>query len=251
MISSDEPKRLILSGALDYDDSPDLRRCADTLLAEGAAPLRVDVCDLDFLDSSGLSALVHAALVARERGTFVCLIGAHEQLQRLLRMTRMESLFRLEDTETVRPARVESSLDLSPGELHLDLPCNLTALGTAREALNRLLDGRGFTPGQRADIQLALGEAIANALRHGCPQSKTDQGVQVHACCDGDGLLLEVTDPGPGFDPALLPLPDVTLLKEGGMGVFFMRSVMDTVTYHHDGRGNTVTMTKRRALPGD
>ena len=244
-ISDEEPRRLILCGAMDYEDAPLLRREADVLLDAGVAPLRVDVRDMEFLDSSGLSALVHAAKRAETLGTYVCLIGPPNQLQHLLHITRLEGMFRLEEAPSLRPDVTEAAFGLPPSEVSFDLPCDPSALATARERVGGLLDGRGFSAEQRADVQLALGEAIANAIRHGCPRAQTPGPIRVRAACDSDGLTLGVTDPGPGFDAARLPAPDVTLLKEGGMGVFFMRSVMDTVKYHHDGRGNTVVMTKR------
>lgn len=249
-VSDDVPKRLILIGAMDYEDAPTLRHAADTLLDDGAAPLRVDVRGMDFLDSSGLSALVHAAKKAADQGTYVCLLGAQNQLRHLLHVTKMQALFELEEALPLRACDPEPDLDFPPAETSFDLPCSPSALAQARERVGTLLNGRGFSPEERADVMLALGEAIANAIRHGCPRATTPGGIHVRAACDAEGLTLEVTDPGPGFDDALLPEPDVTLLKEGGMGVFFMRSVMDTVAYRHDEDGNTVTMTKQRAVGG-
>jgi serine/threonine-protein kinase RsbW len=244
-VSSDEPRRILLQGLLDYQDAPDIRRYADVLLKSGVSPLRVDARRLQFMDSSGLSALVYAAREAQKMGASLCLIGANEQLQRLLHVTGIELLFHLEDATAEHPCEEEPVLDLLPGEIAFELPCNPGAMPLAREKVGAFLHGRGFSSSARSDIFLALGEGLANAIRHGCPKASPKTRIRVRAAFDGEQLILQITDPGPGFDPNLIPLPDVSLLKEGGMGLFFMKSVMDTLTYQQDERGHTATMTKR------
>jgi anti-sigma regulatory factor (Ser/Thr protein kinase) len=144
------------------------------------------------------------------------------------------------------PPRSGKAAGTSPKrrKISLDLPCDPSALGIARREVALLLEGSEFNTSQLGDVHLAVGEALANAIRHGCPLGKQGSRIQLRAAWNVEGLVLEVTDPGPGFDPSLLPEPDVTLLQEGGMGVFFMRRVMDSVAYRHDEGGNTVRMAK-------
>jgi len=57
------------------------------------------------------------------------------------------------------------------------------------------------------DIELALREALANAVLHGC---KSDPGKRVEctvACEEGGGILIIVRDPGTGFDPLSVQSP--------------------------------------------
>ena len=61
---------------------------------------------------------------------------------------------------------------------------------------------------------------------------------------DGDRLIVEVSDEGPGFDPLAVPVPVAEQMREGGMGVFFIRTLMDEVSFGHDDTGNTVRMVK-------
>ena len=244
-ISAEVPRRLILQGELDYQDAPRIREGSDALLEAGITPLRIDARDLHFLDSSGLSALIHAARGAAHRHTHVCIIGANSQLLRLLRVTNLLELFHLEDPAAEDPCEPEAPENLPPGDLSIDLPCHPSALAVARDRVGELLQGRGFDRRQRDDIYLALGEAIANAIRHGCPLAPVGSRIRLNALCNADALVLEVTDQGPGFDPDTIPEPDATELKDGGMGLFFMRSVMDSLEYHKDDQGNTARMVKR------
>jgi len=56
--------------------------------------------------------------------------------------------------------------------------------------------------------------------------------------------VVEITDPGPGFDPGTVPTPLAGELREGGMGIHFMRLTMDDVRYRFDDRGTTVRLQK-------
>src|SRR5947208_1895900 len=59
--------------------------------------------------------------------------------------------------------------------------------------------------GNELDIEIALREALANAILHGC---KSDPGKTVQcivACDEEHGMLIIVRDPGVGFDPSALP----------------------------------------------
>jgi serine/threonine-protein kinase RsbW len=248
-ISSDPPWRILLTGEINFEDAPLIRQHADSLLESGISPLRADVSDLHFMDSSGLSALIYASHAAEKCGANLCLIGAQGQLLRLLRITGLQSLFRYEEPDGNEASVAASAEPLR--ELRMNLPGEPSALGVARSRLATLLHHRRIHPDDRDDIFLAMGEALANAIRHGCPAAKSGCEVSLRVVCDQDRLAIEVTDPGPGFDPDSIPAPDVTVLKDGGMGIFFMKSVMDEVEYRQDESGNTVTMIKRLSPWGE
>ena len=98
-------------------------------------------------------------------------------------------------------------------------------------------------------IELALQEALANAIRHGC---KGDPSKQVQCCvsCDDSGeVLIVVRDPGPGFDPAAVPHPleKQNLLKSSGRGIFLINELMDEVTFAD--RGRELAMRKAGRKP--
>jgi anti-sigma regulatory factor (Ser/Thr protein kinase) len=100
-----------------------------------------------------------------------------------------------------------------------------------------------FSSQEREDVCLAVGEAIANAFRHGC---RWDEGKWVHVrCATEDGrLVVEMADPGDGFDPEAILDPDLNEFPEGGMGIHLMRLVMDEVSYTFDSSGTTVRLIK-------
>jgi anti-sigma regulatory factor (Ser/Thr protein kinase) len=107
-------------------------------------------------------------------------------------------------------------------------------------------DGGVFLEG----MTLAVGEGVANAMIHGCGlREKTE--VEVDCWREivevgGEMTLycaVTITDPGPGFNPLILPAPD--LFSEHGRGVFFMRQLMDEVRYDFHHPGTALTLKKR------
>jgi serine/threonine-protein kinase RsbW len=102
-------------------------------------------------------------------------------------------------------------------------------------------------------IGLAVREAVANAIKHGNASDPRKQ-VEVEVRTDGDAVEVAVRDEGQGFDPATVadPLAPENLLRPGGRGIFYMRSLMDRVEYRFSAGGGTeVVLRKRIRAAGD
>ena len=103
----------------------------------------------------------------------------------------------------------------------------------------------GFPESAIFDIRVALGEALANALRHGRPDSGDGQ-VSVRVAAYDDRVILEVTDNGEGFDGTISAVKD--LYAPSGRGIMFMHALMDRVEFAvAEGGGTVVRLTKHRA----
>jgi serine/threonine-protein kinase RsbW len=96
---------------------------------------------------------------------------------------------------------------------------------------HKAVEEKGF------NIELALREALANAVLHGC---KSDPGKRVEctvACEEGGEILIIVRDPGNGFDPLHVksPLVGENILRDHGRGIFLMNMLMDEVRWERGG----------------
>lgn len=107
-------------------------------------------------------------------------------------------------------------------------------------ALGRRL---GFRGEALDGIVLAFSEAVSNALVHGKSRGHC---VHVAAVMEGNRLVLDVIDHGPGFQPSNLDLPAPHDMSEGGRGLFLMRTFMDDVQWLGSPAGTTVRMCKSR-----
>ena len=96
-------------------------------------------------------------------------------------------------------------------------------------------------------VELAVQEALANGIRHGC-QNDPSRKVQCVVAIDQAGeATVVVRDPGTGFDTSTVPDPldPSNMMKPSGRGVFLINRLMDDVAYVDGGR--EVKMKKRRA----
>jgi anti-anti-sigma factor len=100
------------------------------------------------------------------------------------------------------------------------------------------------------DISVALDEALSNIIAYGY-QAEAKGEITVRPACTGDEMSIEIEDGGTAFDPLQAPLPDLAAdlveRQVGGLGIHFIRSLMDAVAYdRRDGR-NCLRMVKRVA----
>ena len=91
--------------------------------------------------------------------------------------------------------------------------------------------------GKEFQIELALNEALANAVVHGCKKDPTKLVECIVMADEHHGLLIVVRDPGPGFDPANIPNPIVgeNVYANHGRGIFLINQLMDEVRFERNG----------------
>jgi serine/threonine-protein kinase RsbW len=139
--------------------------------------------------------------------------------------------------------------DFDPENLHTALrvrvPGRLDAITPAVEKVMAEVRAMACSKGKEFEIETALREALANAVRHGC---RNDPGKSVEvcvACDDSKGMLIIVRDPGPGFDPAAIPSPTVgqNLYRHHGRGIYLINQLMDEVSFEKN--GTEIRMRKR------
>jgi anti-sigma regulatory factor (Ser/Thr protein kinase) len=104
---------------------------------------------------------------------------------------------------------------------------------------------QNYCCGDMANIDLALREALVNAIVHG-NRSNAKKAVRICVAVQQDcGILIIVKDTGLGFEPNRLPNPVVgqALLAEHGRGIFLIKQLMDDVRFNFDG-GTSIYMRK-------
>lgn len=125
-----------------------------------------------------------------------------------------------------------------PLRLRTSLPSTRPALNRAVRAVMKLARVSGCVDDDRADLEIALREALANAMIHG---NALERAKRVFLRCyagPGPAVLIFVRDEGPGFDPLAVPDPREAdrLHLRNGRGLLLMRELMDHVEYRKGGR---------------
>ena len=134
---------------------------------------------------------------------------------------------------------------------HLEIGSHFENIELVQVVVNDSLERLGMDEDARHWVELAVREAVANAIKHGNVQDPGKQ-VCVDGGLDGQEVVIRVTDEGAGFDPERLadPLSSENLMKPNGRGIFYMRSFMDGIEYGpRPGGGTVVTLRKRLGAP--
>ena len=150
-----------------------------------------------------------------------------------------------------------SQLRNSPGEerprlvteqtTRLVLPSHIEAVADAAAAVTGFIRDCGAPDDAAFGIEMAVREAVTNAMVHGNQEDEA-KSVEVVFNCHDNELEIEVRDQGTGFDLSSVPDPTdaANLMKTSGRGIFLMRTFMDDVQYVHRPEGGTaVRMSKR------
>lgn len=128
----------------------------------------------------------------------------------------------------------------------MTIPATPASIPLVTDGVTSVLTQKHWPETQVMAIELALQEAVANAIRHGC-QGDASQQLECTVNIDGEGeVILTVRDPGAGFDPHAVadPLAPENMLKPSGRGIFLINGLMDEVEFADGGR--QLTMRKRK-----
>jgi serine/threonine-protein kinase RsbW len=132
-------------------------------------------------------------------------------------------------------------------EIDAWIPSELRAISPLVDRLMRLIEGSHCIRGEEHAVELALREALSNAVVHG---NRLDAHKLVHIRCRckvGRGISLIISDQGQGFDAHSVPdsVAAENLEAVHGRGIRLMKCVMDEVSFRQ--RGTEVHMCKRLA----
>jgi len=128
------------------------------------------------------------------------------------------------------------------------VPADPAQLPVLTEFLREFGSAAALAPAQVGNFELALEEIFLNIVMHGSEPGIAPR-VEVSLSLDADAVIMTIEDDGPQFDPLSLPAPDVTASladrRVGGLGVFLVRKIMDTVSYARIAGRNQLRMSKR------
>jgi anti-sigma regulatory factor (Ser/Thr protein kinase) len=126
-------------------------------------------------------------------------------------------------------------------------PGDPESLAASRQAVMDFIGPHCSGDIEEMDILIAVQEALANAVLHGC-QNDPSKTIHCSVVIDPSAFTITIRDPGPGFDveAATQAAESGSNTTTSGRGILMMRSLMDEVVYRNG--GSEVQLWKLRAL---
>jgi serine/threonine-protein kinase RsbW len=136
-------------------------------------------------------------------------------------------------------------------ELVVRIPGDLDEITRLPALIEDFAARSGIPPAVAATLNLVLEELVANTVTYGYDDAddrRRDHSIEIRLSRHGDTITLQIEDDAKPFDPLQLEAPDIDAALEerepGGLGIHFVRTLMDTVEYRRIGDRNRLTMTK-------
>lgn len=113
------------------------------------------------------------------------------------------------------------------------------------EFIDRVCETAGVDLPLTAKLNLAIEEAVVNVMDYAYPKDVKGE-VRIEAIAEEACLTFVISDSGVAFDPTAKEDADTTLSLEerpiGGLGIFLVRQIMDSVAYERTDGKNVLTL---------
>ena len=133
-------------------------------------------------------------------------------------------------------------------EKKLVIKNEISEIGKLATFIEELGEELVLTPDLIFNLNLALEEAVTNVIFYAYPKEE-QKDIFISANMSDNILIFVLTDSGKEFDPTKVPDADITLSAEereiGGLGIFLIRQIMDTVEYQRIDGKNVLSMSKQ------
>jgi len=233
--------------SLCFENANGLVESAQGLLRQRPAEVVVELGKVELIDSSGLRALLHIRRACEDAGVLFRLGSVSQCVDRIIAMSKLDSVFGVPRPHgDTRPAKPGPALDLQAPGWRIHEYCAVSdpsVISRLRERAMQAAIEAGAQGDMLCDIQVAVGEALTNAYKHGSPRKGTSQ-IQMRCMSCPAAIVVEVQDEGPVFDPNGASIPDPYKMRDHGMGIYLMREAMDLVEFESGCPGNRVRMVK-------
>jgi anti-sigma regulatory factor (Ser/Thr protein kinase) len=119
----------------------------------------------------------------------------------------------------------------------------LENMDTVMDFINKHIED--YPPKIQNQIGVAVDEIFSNIANYAYNPATGGAAVRIEA---GEDIKIEFEDSGAPYNPLTAPAPDISLPAEereiGGLGIFMVKNIMDSVEYRREGNKNILTIKK-------
>ncbi len=132
--------------------------------------------------------------------------------------------------------------------IELSLVNDLRELAVAAERVDAFCAEHGLSPDVAFAVNVSVDELLTNTISYGFDDGGRHR-IEMTVRMEGSVLVVELADDAKPYDPTTAPHPDIAAPIEerpiGGLGVHFVRELMDGFRYRRSDGRNIVTLTKQ------
>ncbi len=132
---------------------------------------------------------------------------------------------------------------------HLTIPATTLRLAEVRSFVEKHGKEHGYSAEQMHDVRLAVDEALTNIIKHAYEKDSTKK-IDIELEINSEKLCVTLADTGKAFKVRALKQPNVLEYarqkKRGGMGLYLIHTLMDSVDYYRKEGKNEIRMCKNR-----
>ena len=133
----------------------------------------------------------------------------------------------------------------------LTLPNDIETIPQLNEFIDTVAEEIGLDMSLTMSLNLAIEEAVVNVMEYAYPEG--EQGnVDIEVIADDKWLTFIISDNGIPFDPTTQEDADTTLSADerpiGGLGIFLVRQLMDSINYQRENGKNILTLSKKMEI---
>jgi serine/threonine-protein kinase RsbW len=139
-------------------------------------------------------------------------------------------------------------------ERRLVLPARYESVRSVCDFVLEAADSAGLKGEALFQVELAVDEACTNIIEHAYGQADAGCIEVAYGSFHEDGecyFVVRLVDTGDPFDPSAVPEPQIgndnDTLQVGGLGMYFMREMMDRIEFHFHSGWNELIMYKKLA----
>ena len=133
-------------------------------------------------------------------------------------------------------------------EKKLVIKNDITEISKLAIFIEELSEELALAPELTFNLNLVLEEAVSNVILYAYGEEKQKE-ITLLANMSDNNLIFVLTDSGQEFDPTKVPDADVTLSAEereiGGLGIFLIRQIMNSIEYQRIDGKNVLIMGKQ------
>lgn len=161
-----------------------------------------------------------------------------------------ETVYRLNDLGIRLPGAKKGARVGNASTLEFAIANRLDEIARLAETVDTFCNHNRLEPATAYAVNLALDELLTNTISYGY-SDEAEHRIEVALSVKDGNLLVRVRDDAIAFDPTALAAPELEAdLEErsvGGLGVYFVHTLMDAVSYQRVDDHNELTMVKHAA----